>query len=98
DLPLTTLIGVTRGRNILTYTQTVYNKSKEIAVDLGNNIISLDEAQTQPWIELAKPIAGEWVAKMDGMGADGQALFDEAQSLMASCGADMASIDTYGSH
>ncbi len=72
--------------------------ARQIAVDLGNNIISLDEAQTQPWIELAKPIAGEWVAKMDGMGADGQALFDEAQSLMASCGADMASMDTYGSH
>ncbi len=72
--------------------------ARQIAVDLGNNIVTLDAAQTQPWIDLAEPIAGNWAASMDAKGMDGTGLIAEAKSLMASCGADMASIDTYGAH
>lgn len=70
--------------------------ARQIAVDLGNRIITLSEEEAMPWKEITAPIYDEWVGEMDAMGKDGQALIDEAQSLMAQCGADMASIDTYG--
>lgn len=72
--------------------------ARQIAVDLGNDIITLDADQTQPWLDLAQPIWGNWTATMDGKGMDGAGLISEAQSLMDQCGADMASIDTYGVH
>ena len=57
--------------------------SRQLAVDRGNNIITLDEAQTAEWRELAQPIYDEWVADMESKGIDGQALIDEAESLMS---------------
>lgn len=57
--------------------------SRQIAVDMGNNIITLDAAQTQEWRDLAQPIYDEWIADMDSKGKDGQALIDEARALIA---------------
>lgn len=56
--------------------------AREVALDLGNNVITLDEAQTQVWIEAAQPIYDAWVADMDSKGYDGQALIDEARMLI----------------
>jgi TRAP-type C4-dicarboxylate transport system substrate-binding protein len=56
--------------------------SREIAVKMGNNIITLDAAQTQEWRDLAQPVYDEWIADMDSKGKDGQALIDEAKALI----------------
>jgi TRAP-type C4-dicarboxylate transport system substrate-binding protein len=57
--------------------------ARQLAVDLGNNIITLNEAQTQEWRDLAQPVYDEWVADMASKGKDGQALIDEARMLIA---------------
>ena len=56
--------------------------ARQIAVDLGNNIITLNEEETQVWRDAAQPIYDEWVADMETKGIDGQALIDEAKQLM----------------
>ena len=56
--------------------------SREMALDLGNNVITLDEAQTAEWRELSQPIYDKWLADMAEKGKDGQALLDEAQMLI----------------
>lgn len=56
--------------------------AREMALDMGNNIITLDEAQTQVWIDAAQPIYAAWVKDMDSKGYDGQALIDEARMLI----------------
>lgn len=56
--------------------------ARQIAVDLGNNIITIPEADTGPWRDLVTPIYDTWVADMNGKGIDGQALIDEARALM----------------
>ena len=64
--------------------------ARQIAVDMGNNIITVSEEDAAAWDEIVNPIYESWVAEMDGKGIDGQALIDEARALMAECGADMA--------
>ena len=56
--------------------------ARQIAVDMGNNIITLDAEQTAVWKEASQPIYEQWVADMDGKGIDGQALIDEARTLI----------------
>jgi len=56
--------------------------AREMALDLGNTVITLDEAQTAVWRERAQPIYDKWLADMDGKGIDGQALIDEATMLI----------------
>ncbi|AVO37800.1 TRAP transporter substrate-binding protein [Pukyongiella litopenaei] len=56
--------------------------ARETALDMGNNIITIDEAGTAEWRELAQPIYDEWIAEMDAKGIDGQALIDEARMLI----------------
>ncbi len=54
--------------------------AREIAVEMGNNIITVTD--TSEWTELVYPIRDTWVAEMDARGIDGQALIDQANSLM----------------
>lgn len=56
--------------------------ARQIAVDLGNNIITIPESETGPWRELVAPIYDNWVKDMAERGLDGQALIDEARMLM----------------
>ncbi|EBA08044.1 TRAP transporter substrate-binding protein [Sagittula stellata] len=56
--------------------------ARQVAVDLGNNIITVAEDQTGPWRDLVQPIYDSWIADLDSKGMDGQALIDEAKSLM----------------
>lgn len=56
--------------------------ARQKAVDMGNNIITLDEAATEEWRVKSQPIYDEWVADMDSKGRDGQALIDEARMLI----------------
>jgi len=52
------------------------------AAEKGNNIIVLDEAETNRWKEAAASVVDSWVKEMDGKGMDGQALVDDAQALL----------------
>ena len=57
--------------------------SREIAVDLGNNIITVDAATAaSDWLPVVAPIYESWVADMNEKGIDGQALIDQARALM----------------
>jgi TRAP-type C4-dicarboxylate transport system substrate-binding protein len=56
--------------------------SREMALDLGNNVITLDADQTAEWRELSQPIYDKWLADMAEKGKDGQALLEEAQMLI----------------
>ncbi|MEM9551932.1 MAG: TRAP transporter substrate-binding protein [Pseudomonadota bacterium] len=56
--------------------------ARDVAWDMGNNIITLDAAQTDEWRTASQPIYDAWVADMDAKGIDGQALIDEARMLI----------------
>lgn len=49
----------------------------------GSNFIQLDEAEVARWIDAAKPVWDRFVARASSEGFDGQALIDQAQSLIA---------------
>jgi TRAP-type C4-dicarboxylate transport system substrate-binding protein len=55
----------------------------KIAQDLGNNIITLDEAETDRWKAVAQEVIADWIGEMNDRGLDGQALFDRAKELIA---------------
>jgi TRAP-type C4-dicarboxylate transport system substrate-binding protein len=57
--------------------------ARDIAVDLGNEIITIPEADAAQWRDLAAPVYEAWVADMAAQGRDGAALIDEARALMA---------------
>lgn len=57
--------------------------ARQIAVDRGNTIITVSEADAALWAEAAQPLYERWVADMQGQGIDGQALIDQARALMA---------------
>lgn len=54
----------------------------KIAQDLGNNIITLDEAETARWKEAAQPTIDQWFADMEKAGIDGKALYARAVELV----------------
>ena len=56
--------------------------SRKAAVDRGNNIITLDEAEVERWKAAAQPVYDNWVKEMNDKGIDGQALIDEARALI----------------
>ncbi len=56
--------------------------SRKIAVDRGNNIVTLNAEESAAWATAAQPIYDAWLADMESKGIDGQALIDEAKALM----------------
>lgn len=58
------------------------NPGREIALDKGNNIIQLDEAEVARWKDKAQPVIARWVADMEAKGIDGNALIEEARALI----------------
>ncbi|MEP5728994.1 MAG: TRAP transporter substrate-binding protein [Sulfitobacter sp.] len=57
--------------------------SRQIAVDRGNNIVTLNAEETEVWKTASAPIYDAWLADMESKGIDGQALIDEARALIA---------------
>ncbi|MBY4894740.1 TRAP transporter substrate-binding protein [Rhodobacteraceae bacterium N5(2021)] len=58
--------------------------AREIAVELGNNIITIDqETAESTWMPIVEPIYASWIADLAGNGMDGQALIDRARELMS---------------
>ncbi|MFC3615346.1 TRAP transporter substrate-binding protein [Lutimaribacter marinistellae] len=56
--------------------------AREIAVNAGNSIATLDEAEVARWKDAAQPVIERWIADMDAKGIDGAALIDQARSLI----------------
>jgi TRAP-type C4-dicarboxylate transport system substrate-binding protein len=56
---------------------------RAIAVAAGNNVVTLDAAETARWKAAAQPVYARFVADMNGRGTDGQALIDRARALIA---------------
>ena len=57
--------------------------ARQLAVERGNNIVTVNADGTAEWRALVQPIYDSWIADMKGRGIDGQALIDEARKLMA---------------
>lgn len=55
----------------------------KIAQDAGNNIITLDDAETARWKEAAQATIDQWYADMEAAGIDGRALHERARALIA---------------
>lgn len=53
-----------------------------IAEKAGNNIITLDEAETQRWKDAAQPVIDAWIEEMNGKGLEAEALVEEASALI----------------
>lgn len=60
--------------------------SRQVAVDAGNNIVTVSGDDLAVWQEKAQPLYDKWIAEMDERGIDGQALIDEARALMDAYG------------
>jgi TRAP-type C4-dicarboxylate transport system substrate-binding protein len=58
----------------------------KIAQDLGNNIITLDEAETQRWKEASRATVDQWYADSTAAGFDGAALHQAAMALVEAAG------------
>ncbi len=56
---------------------------REMADELGNNIITVSADDAEVWRERAMPIYERWISEMEGRGIDGQAMIDRARELMA---------------
>lgn len=57
--------------------------AREIAMEMGNTIITMTPEQTEEWRKAAQPVYDQWLADMQSKGIDGQALLDEAHALIA---------------
>jgi TRAP-type transport system periplasmic protein len=55
---------------------------REIAVNAGNTIVTLDETEVARWKEAAQPVIGRWIDSMATRGIDGQELIDRAKALI----------------
>lgn len=66
--------------------QSADDPARELALDNGNNIVTLTEEQSAVWAEAAQPVYDAWLAEMEGLGLDGQAMIDRAKALMADNG------------
>ncbi|MEP4196548.1 MAG: TRAP transporter substrate-binding protein [Aliishimia sp.] len=56
--------------------------ARKLAVDRGNNIVTVSGDDIKVWRDAAQPIYDEWIADMGEKGKDGQALLDEARMLI----------------
>lgn len=57
--------------------------ARQMAVDLGNNIVTLTAEQSAEWEAAAQSTYAAWLEEMTAAGIDGQALLDEARTLLA---------------
>ncbi|MEM8732078.1 MAG: TRAP transporter substrate-binding protein [Pseudomonadota bacterium] len=60
--------------------------ARKLAEDRGNNIIDLTPDQVADWKEAASAVEANWIAEMNDKGFDGQALVDQARTLIEEAG------------
>lgn len=56
--------------------------ARAVAVERGNTIVTVSAEDAKAWEALARPVYDDWIADLDGKGIDGQALIDQARTLM----------------
>ena len=56
---------------------------RAIALERGNSILALSEAERERWRTATQVVTDDWVAKIDAMGRDGKALLADAIRLVA---------------
>lgn len=56
--------------------------ARKAAEDLGNTVITLDEAETQRWKDTAAPVIDAWIEEMKAKGLDAAALVEDARTLI----------------
>jgi TRAP-type C4-dicarboxylate transport system substrate-binding protein len=56
--------------------------ARQATIDAGNNVTTVSGDNIQEWKDLSEPVYADWLADMEGRGIDGQALIDEARTLM----------------
>ena len=54
-----------------------------LAVDAGNNIITLSDDQVAAWRDASQATIDNWIAEADAAGIDGTGLYARAQELIA---------------
>lgn len=54
----------------------------QIAEEADNNIVTLDEEETERWMERAAPIVDSWAEEMTEAGKDGEMLVEQARELI----------------
>ncbi|HEX2257484.1 MAG TPA: C4-dicarboxylate ABC transporter, partial [Afifellaceae bacterium] len=54
----------------------------ELAQQTDNEIIALDEAETERWKEAAEPVVQSWTEEMNGKGFNGEELVNDARALI----------------
>lgn len=60
--------------------------AREAAAAAGNTIIVLDETEVARWKDAAQPVIAQWITEMGEKNIDGQALIDQARSLITEMG------------
>lgn len=56
---------------------------RAIAVEQGNDIVTLGDAEVAEWKAAAEPVLEAWVAEMEQRGIDGRATIERARALIA---------------
>ena len=56
---------------------------RDIAAKAGNNLVTLDAAETQRWLRTASSVESDWVTEVAKKGIDGKKLASEARALIA---------------
>lgn len=56
--------------------------ARELAVQAGNNIITIGEEESEKWKAAAQPVYEKWAADLDAKGLDGKGLIAEAEALI----------------
>ncbi len=59
--------------------------SRAVAVENGNNIVTISGDDIAEWQKVVQPVYANWVADMKTKGIDGQALIDEARATQDKC-------------
>ncbi len=57
--------------------------ARQIAVDAGNEIITLDAAAAEEWKAAAAPVVDKWLGEMEAAGIDGADLLERAKTAIA---------------
>lgn len=57
-------------------------QGEKVAREKGNNIIVLDDAETQRFKDAAQPVVDKWIEEMNGKGLDGKAMVEDARALV----------------
>ncbi len=57
--------------------------ARQVAVDNGNTIVTVSEADAAKWEEIAAPVYDAWIADVADKGIDGQAMIDQTRALMS---------------